>query len=193
MRWFHPRAVAIVGALAVAAAVAGSLVAQPPGRRAAIRRTRTTTRLTAEAAAAPDRDGGMLPGHDPHTKQVMIAGPMTAEVEGRLAHLRGRVEVFDRVPGGRFIWLLRVYSYNKEHVLLREHHYLEAAVVMPPGETRIAPVFDDTIELDPGGYDLWLTLYAAPPGFPFDEIKVGEYMGHRTSKVDLGAKVVISP
>jgi hypothetical protein len=171
-----------------------ALIGRALGRSTAPRRppelhTRYEQHLSMpEAMPRPEAPPG------PFTKFVMTFRRMKVHTEGNMAAVFGQVKVFDRVPGNQYIWLLRVYSYkNNKPKLLREHHYLENAVLLAEGQTQMVPVFNDFIGLDPGSYRLELTLYGVPPNFPFNRVKFGEDMRKRTlALVSHFARVVIS-
>ncbi len=101
---------------------------------------------------------------------------MNVAVAGRRVAVSGEVQIYDTVPGLRYIWLLRIYRHDKAKTLLKEHHYLDQAIVMPDGDVNMTPAFDDMIELPAGAYRVELTLYAVPPNFQFKRVKFGQEM-----------------
>lgn len=67
--------------------------------------------------------------------------------------------LFDRNPGRRFMWVLRVYAEDKTTLLL-ERRYAEQATVMT--EQIWKPSFDEVLKLDPGTYLIRLRIQAVP-------------------------------
>jgi hypothetical protein len=102
------------------------------------------------------------------------------QVDGRRVSVMGEVHVDCAEPGHAYIWLLRAHAVGddpKQLKVHKEHHYLENAISLAEGESRMKPAFADTIELAPGRYKIELILYAVPPGFNFEGLKFGEDMG----------------
>ena len=93
---------------------------------------------------------------------------------GRQVTVSGEAQVYDTVPGSRYIWLLRIYRHDRQKTLLKEHHYLDQAVALPEGDVSMSPDFNDVIELPAGAYRVELTLYAVRPDFQFKAVRFGQ-------------------
>jgi hypothetical protein len=95
----------------------------------------------------------------------MTSGAPSSEVIGRRVRVSGSVTVWEARPGAlRYVWSVQVRGQGR-HELVYEHHYLDRAFKLPPGQTGKTASFADQLELPPGNYRVWLYLYALQPGF----------------------------
>ena len=169
-------AAAAVGITAAAArALTGQAAAQAPSPAAAPHLGGRTTEAK-YLGEPPSQLPLAFTEFPPEMVRVAKLSHLDVAVTGRQVAVSGNVEAVDKVPGSSYIWLLRVYTNDKQRQLLKEHHYLDQAVTLPEGEVAMNPAFNDTIELPPGGYKVELTMYAVPPDFPFKKVKFGEDM-----------------
>jgi hypothetical protein len=113
----------------------------------------------------------------------------------RLVTVLGAADIAESQPGTRYVWSLRIFPYPKGG-LLREHHYADQAIGLPEGQMTFRPEFRDRFVLAPGDYSLELSLYAVDVevvehGFHWGEVKFGEDLRKRLSRVSWRARVTV--
>jgi hypothetical protein len=123
-------------------------------------------------------------------------GPMAAWVDPftGLITVTGAAEIYETEPGVQHVWSLRVYPYPKGE-LLREHHYTETVLILPPGQATARPEFRDTFPLPPGQHTVKLSLYSLGAeerrGFDWRRVKPGEDLHRRFGMVSGMARVAV--
>lgn len=118
---------------------------------------------------------------------------MNVEVAHQQVAVSGKAEVYDTIPGIRYIWLLRVYESKQQRRLIQEHHYLDHARILPEGEVTMNHAFSDIFDLPAGDYKVELTMYGVSPKFQVNDIKFGEDLRPKSLlKVSRFQKIKIS-
>lgn len=178
--------------------VAGAIVLLALASRALVGQMIGEGRMQTEVQRSQVEPGLIAPAirpgpaaEPPNVTQSLSFPRIATHVEGRQVFVSGKAEVFDRVPGNLYIWLLRIYSTGKGARLLREHHYLENAMQLADSGAA-SPTFDDAVWLDPGTYKVELTIYAVPADFPFPKVKFGEDLKYKAiAKLTRSKRVIV--
>ena len=127
---------------------------------------------------AAQQQGEPNPLANPRVVRSLAFPGMAAQSEGQLVAVSGHARVDDRKARQPVHLAVKGLplseSKNKRGAILQEHHYLENAVALEAGQTRMTPTFNDVIILKPGTYHVELTIYAVPPDFQFNRVKFGE-------------------
>jgi hypothetical protein len=170
----------VLATVGVTATVTRSLVPaysseQQQGERPGGLTSTTTDQRVVDPLQLP-QVAGQVP---PNLVRAAKMAAMGVELRGQDVVVSGKVEIYDSVPGAKYIWLLRVYRNDPRKELLREHHYAEQASTLAAGSVSMEPVFLDAIDLPPGSYRVELSNYAVPPNFPLNQVKFGENMKTR--------------
>jgi hypothetical protein len=192
-RWLLIGSLILAGAGAAGLAIRRAAARDGGGGRGTMRVLKVWKRAPGEAGP-PRAD----PLADPHGIGGMGLDRLSVDVDGRIVTISGAADVSDRRPDRVYVWLVRVWPYDagthRRGPLLREYHYLQQAMMFPAGRHRMTPKFHDVLGLDPGSYDIMLSLYRGTVDFPFDRLEFGaDLKAHGLSEVGNARTVVIRP
>jgi hypothetical protein len=96
---------------------------------------------------------------DPSVRMVGRFHRVKVRAVGRRALIEAGAELYERDPGKRYVWVLRLIGPRPDRRVLSERVYRDQVFTLPVGQQQASPTFSDAIELPPGRHLIRVELH----------------------------------